>query len=46
MGEEYVLFPYLPVVIYFTDLSLYSLFWNIAAANKNSIFLLMANLLI
>lgn len=45
MGEEYVLFPYLPVVIYFTDLTLYSIFWNTVAANKNSIFLPTANLI-
>lgn len=46
IGEENVLFPYSPVVVYFTDLSLYSIFWNIVAANKNYIFLPMANLLI
>lgn len=45
MGEEYVLFPYLPVVIYFTDLTLYSIFWNTMPANKNSIFLPTANLI-
>lgn len=44
MGEEHVLYPYLTVVIHFTDLNLYSAFWNILAANKNDIFLPMANL--
>lgn len=43
MGEENVLFPNLPAEIYFTNLSLSSIFWNIVAANKNHIFLPMAN---
>jgi len=45
MLKENILFPYLLTVIYFTELSLYSVFWNSIAANTNSICLPLADLL-